>query len=182
VFFYLKEQIMPNTKNKNIVEDLKEKLSRSKAVTIADYTGVSATSLNDLRQKIRSADAEIVVAKNTLLKVALKGSGQNTEQLESDLKGKNVAVFSFSDIVLPLKSLVAAAKEMGSFKIKSALIEGTYTSADQIDILSQLPSREQMIGQIVGLLSSPISGFVRTLGGVQSKFVRTLAAVADKRK
>jgi len=172
---------MPNNENVQLVKSLREKVAKAKGMTFADLTGLKGTATSELRQHIKSVDSELVVTKNSLLKVALKEEKIKAEQLENDLNGPTAVVFSYSDIIGPIKALVESSKKFG-LKIKSALLDGTYNTGSQVELLSTLPSKEQLLGQLVGLLNTPISGFVRTLNGVQSKFVRVLSAVSDSKK
>jgi large subunit ribosomal protein L10 len=178
----LKERkYMPNNKNVDTVKELREKVAKAKAMTFADLTKLKGTETSDLRQQIRAVNSEVVIAKNTLLKVAMKEENVDPTQLEKDLAGPTAVVFSYSDAVEPIKALVEASKKFG-IKIKAALLEGKYNTGAQVELISTLPSKEQLLGQFVGLLNTPVTGFVRTLNGVQTKFVRVLAAVADSKK
>jgi large subunit ribosomal protein L10 len=171
---------MPNQENKDIVKNLKEKISKAKSITFADYLGLTAGQANDLRAKLKEADAEVVVAKNTLLKVALKD--EKVETADAELKGPTAAIFAFSDPIAPIKAVYEFTKKVEFPKVKFAIIEGLFTSGSQVEIIKDLPSKEQLLGQVVGGLKSPLSGFVNVLGGVQRKFVYALNAIADKKK
>lgn len=176
---------MPNDKNKQAVADLKDKLSKAKSVTIADYRGLSAQAVNELRAKMKETDAEVVVTKNTLLKVAMKDvetTANNMPSLEKDLEGPTAAIFAYSDAINPIKAIYELVKKFELPKIKSAIIDGIYNTAEQVDVIKSLPSREQLLAQIVGGFQSPIKGFVSVTGGVQRKLVYALAAVAEKKK
>lgn len=174
--------LMPNKENTDIVKSLKDKVSRSKSVIFTDYLGLSAQAVNELRARMKEADAEVVVAKNTLIKVALKDEKMDISQVENDLEGPTAAIFSFTDPISPIKALYEFAKKFELPRIKSAFIEGAYNTSSQVEIIKDLPSREQLLGQVVGGLKSPLSGFVGVLGGVQRKFVYALNAIAEKKK
>ena len=152
---------MPNTKKIQTVEELREKIKKAKSITFADYLGLSADNINDLRAKALENDTEVEVAKNTLLKVALKEENIDTDSLENDLKGPTAAFFSYGDPIAVIKTIFAFAQ--------------------QTEILSNLPSRDELIAQTVWGLKSPLSGLVNTLGGVQRKFVYALSAIKDKK-
>lgn len=175
---------MPNAKNIQLVKDLREKIAKSKSVTIADYQGMGVNKLNELRQKIRDEDAEMAVAKNTLLKIALKEEDVDMTALNEDLKGPTAVIFSYVDAIAPIKTLFEYAKnlKLESPKVKSALVEGAYNDASQVEVLSQLPSREELLAKVVGGLKSPLSGIVNVLGGTQKNFVYALSAIAKKRE
>lgn len=172
---------MPNTKNKDTVQSLREKISRSKSVVLTDYKGLSVNDINSLRAKILETESDVVVAKNTLLKIALKEEKLEVEKIEEDLKGQTMAVFSYNDPVSPVKVISDFAKNLELPRFKAAFIEKVYTSADQLDILSTLPGKEQLIAQMLGGLKSPINGIVNVLSGTQRKFVTALSEISKKK-
>lgn len=173
---------MPSDKNKQIIAGLREKIAKAKSIIVADYSGLSSNDINSLRSTMKNNDAEVSIAKNTLLKIALKEEKVKTEQLETDLEGTTAAVFMYKDPVASIKALFDFIKKIELPKIKSAIFDGVYTDAQQVELISMLPGREQLIAQVVGGLKSPLNGIVSALSGVQRKFVYALAAVAQKRK
>ena len=182
VFLCLNREInMPNTKKLQTVEELREKIKKAKSITFADYLGLSADNINDLRAKALENDTEVEVAKNTLLKVALKEENIDTDSLENDLKGPTAAFFSYGDPIAVIKTIFAFAKTNTLPRVKAAIVDGKYNNAQQTEILSNLPSRDELIAQTVWGLKSPLSGLVNTLGGVQRKFVYALSAIKDKK-
>jgi len=173
---------MPNEKNIQTVQNLKEKVAKAKSITFAEYHGLSSNDINELRSKIKENDAEMIIAKNTLLKIALNDENVDTSNLEEDLKGPTTAIFSYTDPIAPIKTLFEFAKNLELPAVKSALIEGVYNTAQQVEILSNLPSREELLAQVLHGFNAPLSGFANTIGGVQRKFVYALSALADKNK
>jgi large subunit ribosomal protein L10 len=168
---------MPNQKNIKLVEELQEKLSKAKSVVFAEYSGLDANKLNSLRKEIRETGAEISIAKNTLMKKVLE-----RDDLEEELSGQICTIFSYEDAISPLKKLVEFVKNNELPVVKLGIIDGVLTSASQIVELSKLPSREELIAQIVGGLKSPLSGIVNVLSGPQRKLVYALSAIAEKKK
>ncbi|MFA6982038.1 MAG: 50S ribosomal protein L10 [Patescibacteria group bacterium] len=171
---------MPNTKNTETVQKLREKISKSKSVVLTDYKGLSVNAINELRGKISETDSDVMVAKNTLLKIALEEEKLETDKL-GDLKGQTMTVFAYADPVSPIKVIADFAKTSELPKFKAAFIERVYTTADQLSILSTLPSREQLLAQVVWGLKSPINGIVNVLSGTQRKLVTVLSEVAKKK-
>ena len=168
---------MPSEKNIKLVEELQEKLSKAKSVVFAEYTGLDANKLNSLRKEIRAEGAEISIAKNTLMKRIL-----GREDLEEKLSGQICTIFSYEDAIAPLKKLVEFAKANELPVVKLGIFDGVLTSANQIEALSKLPSREELIAQVIGGLKSPLTGLVNVLGGPQRKLVYTLSAIAEKKE
>jgi large subunit ribosomal protein L10 len=176
---------MGKIKNIETVKGIKDKVARAKSVIITDYLGISASDANDLRQKMKDAGAEMLVTKNTLLKVALKENATTEKAdmtaLEKDLEGPTAAIFSFDDAISPIKVIFEFAKKAQFPKVKSAIIDGIYTNAAKIEIIKDLPSKEQLLAQAVGGFKAPLNGFVNVLGGVQRKFVYAMKAIADQK-
>jgi len=173
---------MPNAKNKQIVSDLTEKVKNAKSIVFADYRGLKADDINTLRSKIREANAEVVVAKNTLLKAALKENNVEVSLLEKDLKGPTTAIFSYNDAIAPIKVLVDFAKKLELPKIKSAVIEGVYANSAKVEEVSTIPSKEILISRMLSSLKSPLSGLTTTLSGVQRKFVYAINAIKNNKE
>lgn len=168
---------MGKIKNIETVKSLKEKAAKAKSIILADYRGLSAQSTNDLRAKLKAEDSEMVIAKNTLLKVAFE-----EDEVKGDLEGPTMAVFSYADPVSPIKALFEFTKKLELPKIKSAIIEGIYAGKERVEEIKNIPAKEQLFGQIVGTMKSPLSGFVNVLGGVHRKFVYALNAISKKEK
>ena len=179
---------MPKEKNINIVKEIKENLEKSKSVVFVDYLGLSAEEINEFRQKMKDNDAVVVVAKNTLIKKAseevskeTKGEKEVKTEIENDLKGPTMAIFSFSDPIAPVKIIYEFAKKYELPKAKSALIEGIYKNAIEIEELKDIPSKEELMERFVRSLGSPVSKLVFTLGGIQNKIVFAVSAIASKK-
>lgn len=171
---------MPKEKNIQIVEEIKENLDKAKSVIFVDYLGLSAEDVNEFRQIMKGKDASVVVAKNTLIRKAVEGK-DDAGKLEKDLEGPTMAIFSFSDPVSPIKDIYEFAKTHDLPKTKSALVEGVYKNAIQVEELKDIPSKEELLGRFVGSLGSPVSKFVFALGGIQNKFVFAVNAIAKKK-
>ncbi len=173
---------MPKEKNIKIVQEIKEKFEKAKSVVFVDYLGLSSDDVNEFRQKIKETDSSVVVAKNTLIKKAIEEQdNKEISKAEKDLEGPTMAIFSFSDPISPIKVVYEFAKKFELPKTKSAIIEGIYTTSDQVEALKDIPSKEELLGRFVGSIASPISKFVFVLGGIQSKFVFAVNAIAQKR-
>ena len=96
---------MPNQKNTNTIEQLKEKVKKAKSITFVDYLGLKVNDINELRQQMTDQEAEPVIARNTLIKLALKEEGMESEAIDEQLKGPTAAIFSYKDPVAYLKPL-----------------------------------------------------------------------------
>lgn len=174
---------MPNNKNKELVESLKQKVKDSKSVVFTEYHGLDANKINELRQMVRDNGGEVSVAKNTLVKIALNENKLDDKNLETDLKGPTAVFFAYNDAVSLIKSLFDFAKKNEDLPaIKAGFFEGMYADVTKLKILSELPSKEQLLGQFVGTLKSPLAGIVNVLGGPQRKFVSVLSNIAKEKE
>lgn len=173
---------MPSIKNIEIVKDLQAKIRRAKSIVLADYRGLKAEDINNLRAQIKEQGGETIVAKNTLFKAALMEEKVNIEGIEKDLKGPTTAILSYSDAISPIKALVEFSKKLELPKIKSALVEGVYANASKVDEISNIPAKEVLIARMLGSLKAPLSGLTNTLSGVQRKFVYALNAIKETKE
>ncbi|MBI2620977.1 50S ribosomal protein L10 [candidate division WWE3 bacterium] len=170
---------MPNQKNIGIVERLKDKISKAKAMVIVEYHGLDANKIGELRARLDEAGAELSVAKNTLLKIAL---GKKRDELEVHLEGPNATVFAHKDGVAAVKALFDFVKKFDLPKVKIGIVDGIVASAEKLELLSKLPSREKLLAQIGGIFKSSLSQVVRVLHNPHAKFVYALKTIAEKKE
>ena len=172
---------MPNNIKVEKVNELKAKVAKAKSMVFAEYHGLDANKVNELRAAIKESGAEMSVGKNTLLKIALEEEKLGSEELTDTLKGPVATVFSYEDAIAPLKAISDFSKQFELPTIKAGIVDGKFVDAAKIKILSELPSRDELIAKIVGSLKSPLSGIANVLSGTKRNFVYALSAVADKK-
>ncbi|MGQ9525278.1 MAG: 50S ribosomal protein L10 [Armatimonadota bacterium] len=168
---------MPNPKKEKVVADLINALRNSSSALLTDYRGLTVAQITDLRRKLREANAEYHVVKNTLFMRALRDVGYDIGQLE----GPTAVAFTHNDPVGPAKVLIDFMRENKAPTPKGGIVEGRVISAEQVEALSTIPPREVLLAQAVAGIQAPITGLVSCLQGVISNFVLTLQAVADKK-
>jgi len=166
---------MPTPRKVEKVAELSEVLGRSVLTIITDYRGLSVSDLQNLRSQLRPHDAELRVAKNTLTKIAARQ--HNMEALEPQLEGPTALVTAFGDPVQPAKIVNDFVRTSRILQIRAAMLEGALISTDQVEALANLPSKEVLIGRVVGGFSSPLYGIV----GVLAAPIRSLAYVLQAR-
>jgi len=159
---------------------LNETFSKAKFAVVADYRGLKVTELEKLRGELRRKNAFIQVAKNTLLKLAVQGT--EYEGLGESFTGTTAIAFSFEEPVGPAKALSDFAKEFEALQIRSAVMDGKMLSADDVNSLAKLPSKEQLLGQLCGVLVAVPTGFVRALNGVPNNLVYALQAIKEQKE
>jgi len=162
-----------------LVGELRELVGLTKAAILTDYRGLSVAELTELRKKLRDADAEYRVVKNTLFKLAA-GDSMPIAEMSEHLTGPTAIGFAKSDPVAVAKILLDYARDHKAMSVKAGVMDGRVLSAAQVEALSKTPPREVLLSQMLGSLQSPIAGFVGTLNGIISNFVFTLQAIADK--
>jgi large subunit ribosomal protein L10 len=152
---------MPDLEAKQrIVEDIKTKFQNASGVVLADYRGLTVAQVTELRAKLRAEKVEYRVLKNTMVIRAVRELGY--EELVSELKGPTAIAFS-ADPVAPAKLLSQFASKHKQLKIKAGVVEGSVIPVNRIKDLAELPSREQLLGKIAGLMQAPLSRWANCL-------------------
>jgi large subunit ribosomal protein L10 len=173
---------MPNNKNIETVKDLREKVAKAKSIIFADMQGMKSNDTNDFRQKMRENNAEVAMSKNSLLEIALKEENKDVEQIAPHLKGATVAILAYNDPIAPIKAFFELAKKFEKIKVKAGLVDNKFTTSGEVETLSKLPSREQLVAQILRTLNSPVAGLVNVLSGTPRKLVYALSAISKKKE
>jgi len=161
------------------VKDIKEKFDKSKVVILTDYKGLTMSQMSKLRRKLRPIDAEYKVFKNTLISRAIKDKAY--DGIDPLLTGSTAILFGYEDQVAPTKVLSEFIKENEKPGIKGGLLDGKVIDTKTITMLAKLPSREVLLGRVVGTMKAPITNFVLDCKGILNKFVYALSAIRDKK-
>ncbi len=161
------------------VDTLSKEVQRSAAVLFVDYTGLTVEEVTNLRKKFRGQDIGFRVVKNTLMKRAIAGTPY--ESASKVLKGTPTGVvMGFKDPVAAAKSLFEALKEMPEhLKVKGGIFENKAITAKEAEALSKMPSREEMIGQILGMIMGPGR---KVVGQIKNPAGRVVGAIETKAK
>jgi large subunit ribosomal protein L10 len=163
---------------KALVAEVNEVASRALSAVAAEYRGLTAGRFDVLRQKARENGIYLHVVKNTLAKRAVQGT--EFECLSPALTGPLVLGFSLEDPGAVGRVIKDFAKENDKLVVKAVAVGGTLYGAADIERLASLPTKEQALSMLMGVMQAPITKFVRTLAEPTAKFVRTVQAVADK--
>lgn len=165
------------------IAEIADDLRGSEAVYAIDYRGITVTQAGELRTRLREADASFRVVKNTLTERAADEAG--FAQLKPVLSGPTALTFVRGDAAVAAKALRTMQREMGgdgNLAFKGGLLGGDVLSGEQIDEISRLPSRDVLIAQFAGVVASPITGVVRTLGALISGLAIALGQVQEKKQ
>ena len=173
---------MPAKVKYELVDGLREKLSRTKAVFVGEYRGMTVAQSTMLRHKVREAGGELKVAKNSLFAIAMKEAG--LEAIPEDMmKGPNIFALCYDDPVAVAKVLKEYVndKSQKAFVLKGGLLEKQQLNLAQLLALADLPSKEVMRGQVVRTIAAPLSGLVNVLAGTMRNFVTCLDQIRAKK-
>jgi len=170
---------VPTPKKESIVADVQQRMQEASGLVVISFTGLSVPAITDLRMKLRQADAAMMVAKNRLVKLAIAGTA--AEPLAARLTGPNAFVFCRADVPPVVKALADVQKETGGIELQASFLDGVVYDQRQTAALATVPSRPELLSQLVGALESPVSGLVFTLQGIINEFVYTLDDVAEKK-
>src|SRR5688500_840955 len=169
---------MKRPEKEKLVAELKDKLSGAKALYYTDFTGLNVKRMTDLRRRLRKANVEYVVIKNTLALRAVNESGL----VGTRLRGQTGLVIA-KDPVAAAKVLADFAKENDQRPaVKGGLFEGKSVNVEQVKKLATMPSREQMLAELGAGLQSPMAAFVGALSGMLYMFAGALEGLKQKRE
>lgn len=166
---------MPTAIKAAQIDVLSESLTRSQLTIITDYRGLSVVALQDLRSRLRPVEAEFKIAKNTLTRIAAERAG--IEGLEPELDGPTAIMFAFGDPVAPAKVISDFARSSRILTVRAGVMNGQVLNAADVEAISSLPPREELLGRLVGMLASPMARTVGVLSGPS----RSMAYVVNAR-
>jgi large subunit ribosomal protein L10 len=162
-----------------VVEEYTEKFKSAKSVFLADYRGMNVATVTELRKKCREANIEYKVLKNRLAKRALNNAG--VDALDDHLKGVTTFVIGYDDPVMPAKIIKEFNKPKELLKLKVVYFEGRLFEADQANALADLPTREILLGTVVGLFQAPMTKLAGTLMAPMQKLIGALNALKESK-
>jgi len=169
---------MPTNEKAIVIDELASQLSRAKLAILTDYRGLTVTGLQTLRASLRQHDAEFRIAKNTLTRIAAERAG--IDGLLPMLDGPLALVLAYEDIVAPSKAISDFARTSRILTVKGAVLDNQIISAAAVEDLATLPSREELLGKLLGLLSSPAQRLVTVINAPSQSLVRVINAYGEK--
>ena len=173
---------MPSAKvlqeKQQVVAELTEKLKNAATGIFVDYRGLSVAEDTELRSKLRAANVEYKVIKNTLCRFAIKEVG--LDEIDPILNGPTALAISEEDPVAPAKILADFAKENEKLEIKAGFMDGAVMSLDEIKKLAATPSRETLLATILSSLNAPASNLARLLQAIVDTGIEPAELAAKK--
>jgi len=164
---------------KALVAEVAAVAANAQSVVAAEYRGLTVTQMTDLRAKARKSGVYLRVVKNTLARRAIAGTA--FECVGKSLKGPLVLAFSKEDPGAAARLVKAFAKDNDKLVTTVVSLGGSALTARDLDKVASLPTKQQALSQLVGVIQAPIAKFVRTLAEPHAKLVRTIAAVKDQK-
>ena len=161
------------------IEAMKENFAKAKVAVVTEYRGLSVEEITKLRRALQKENSDYMVTKNTLAKVASKGT--QFEVLEEVLKGPVAIAFGFADEVAPAKVLKKFIKEAKKGQIIAAAMDGKLLNAKETEVLADLPSKEELYAKMLGCINSPATGIAGAVNAVMSGLVRAMDQVAKQK-
>jgi len=168
------------TERTSVIEELEQEFRGAKGIYVTDNHKITVEAVTKLRSELRKSGVRFIVVKNTLAKEACAKVG--IDSLNSYFKGPTAVAVAPKDSTVPAKILRDFRKEYKDLlEVKAAYVDGSLFVGEQATRLADLPSREVLLAQLLGVLKAPIGSMAGVLSGVLTKFVRTLDAVKEKK-
>lgn len=170
------------TKNQKIelVKELTEKIKNAKSTVFVDYKGLQVKESTQLKKDLREVGAEYIVVRKTLLDIALKNAGIEDTNVKG-MEGQVAITLSNNDEISAAKTIDTFAKTNQNVKMLGGTLGNQVMNAAEVKALAKIPSKEQLLGQLVGTLNAPISGFVNVLAGNLRGLVQVLKAIEEQK-
>ena len=162
------------------VQEIADILSEAKSIFVTDFKGLNVEQISEFRRKCREASVEYRVVKNTLARLATEKVGFS--EMTEHFKGPSAIAYTYGDPSAPARIIKEFAKTLDKPEIKMSMFEGEFYGPDKIAIIASLPSKDQLLAQVVGGLNAPIQGLVGSLHGLLQKLVLTLDALRSSKE
>ncbi|MDR3011788.1 MAG: 50S ribosomal protein L10 [Chitinispirillales bacterium] len=168
------------TERTSVISVLEQEFKSAQGIYVTDNHKVNVEAVTRLRSELRKSGVRYIVVKNTLAKEACKRAG--IANLDSFFKGPTAVAIAQSEGTAPAKVLRSFRKDLKDLlEVKAAYVDGSLFTGAEADRLADLPSREVLLSQLLGVLQAPVANMAGALNGILSKFVGTLEAVKEKK-
>ena len=170
---------MPAQAKTDAVAEIKDRLTGSIGVIMADYRGLTVREMQEFRAQVREAGGEVKVYKNTLTEIAIRELA--LPSMDEFLSGPTCFIFAAEDPVAPAKAMVSFAKKHTALEVKGGFVQNNVVDAAGVIAIASLPSREELIAKLLGTMQNPLTKTVRVLNGPASAFARALNAIQQQK-
>jgi large subunit ribosomal protein L10 len=174
---------MPSLHNQQQFEDIKARIAQSKAVIITNYAGLSVADQVSLRQALTAAGGQFMVTKNNLVRIALSEVANEVPgKTSAEFTGQTGTLFCLEDPITPTKALIKFIKDHDLPVVKLGMIDGKVITATEVENLSKLPGRIELLGMLAGQLNAPISAFAQVLRANLQNLVFAVDAIKRQKQ
>jgi len=168
---------MKKLEKKSLVERLVKNFKEAKSIALVDFTGMNIVSQQDLKKRLKEAKAKMLVAKNTLIKLASIEAKLPKEIADSSiLSGQTAVIIANEDPVSPIQVAGKFASENESFKFKAGVLDNLFQDKESMVAISKLPSKNILFGQAIGNIASPMYTLISNLQSTIQELLGTLSA------
>jgi large subunit ribosomal protein L10 len=169
---------MKKSEKTALVESLSSSFGRASIALVSEYRGMTAAESTEMRKRLRAVRGEMRIAKNTLVRHAIKGT--RFEALDTNLGGQVGLILSYEDPVVLAKTFTSFGPLGEKLKLRGAVLDGKALTPAEVQALATLPSREVIFSQLLGLLNAPATQLVRLLNEPGSYLARVIDAIGKK--
>jgi large subunit ribosomal protein L10 len=169
---------MKKAQKTHAVADLTQRFNRASMTLVSEYKGMTAAESTELRRRLRAVRGELRVAKNTLVRRAIRDT--NFAGLDSQLGGPVGLIFSFEDPIAVAKAITTFREAGDKFKVRGGVLEGKPLTREEVQDLANMPPKEVVMAQFLGLLQAPASHLVRLLNEPGSAVARLIDAIGKQ--
>lgn len=171
---------MNREEKSQFVKDMNAQMQDVEWAFLLDYRGLTVAEVSELRRSLREIESNYKVVKNTLTKLAIKGTP--VEPLAEYFEGPIAMAWTKSDPVVLAKTLVDYSKDKKKLEFKAGILSGQVLDAAEFKQLSSLPGREELLAKFVYVISHPVRGFVTALNEINAGFVRVLDSIKTQKE
>lgn len=172
--------MLNRTEKQKIIDDLAVRFHSSPSVFVIEYQGLKVSEIEVLRKKLKVTETELRVVKNTLLEKASLGT--EMEKMKDLFSGPTAIAICDGESSAAAKVFIDYEKDFPFVRVKGGMFEGEVVNASKIERIAKLPSRQELMSELVGLLGAPMSNLVGIVKQAQSKIVWVLEGLKEKKK
>lgn len=171
---------MKKADKEQLVAGLTEQIKESDALFLTNFKGLTFPEITAVRAAVKSQGSDFKVVKNTLLKIALNNN--EITSLDDYLKQPTSCAIVKGDVAAVAKEIKKYAKEFDKFEIKAGYLDGNTLTADDVNTLADLPSRDELLAKMLGSINAPVTNFVSLMANIPRSLLNVLTAVKDNKE
>lgn len=162
-----------------LVSEIKDLLKESQLTFVIDYQGLTVAEITDLRNRLRPAGAYCKIAKNTLMHIAVEGD-ETWQPMQSLLSGSSAFLFAGEDVASAVKAYKDFRKATKKTELRGGVMEGHTLTSAQVEAIGDLPTKDQLYGQIAGAINAVTAKIAIGINEVPGSLARAIKAVSEK--